>query len=115
VYAKYHAEPEILFDVPPECFVPRPEVYSSVVKLDIHPYSLLVPEEEAVFFSVVKAAFGQRRKTLVNALFAVFGNTMRKEDIEGIVRSCGFDPRIRGETLGIEEFVRLSALFYRKK
>ena len=111
VYAKYHSEPEMLFDVPPECFVPRPEVYSSVVKLNIHPDPLLVSEEETVFFTVVKAAFGQRRKTLVNALFAVFGNAMRKEDIEGIVCSCGFDSRVRGETLGIEEFARLSAFF----
>ena len=72
VYINYHTIPEILFDVPPECFYPRPGVTSSVVKLKIRPDRLLAPEDEKRFFKVVRAAFGQRRKTLANALCAVF-------------------------------------------
>ena len=111
VFINYHAEPEILFDVPPECFMPRPKVYSSVVTMKMRLERPLIPEDEAVFFRVVRAAFGQRRKTLVNALYSAFGNKLQKADIEGIVRNCGFDTRIRGETLGIEEFMRLSGYF----
>ena len=111
VFANYHTEPETLFDVPPECFMPRPSVYSSVVRMKIRVERKLSCEAEAVFFRVVRAAFGQRRKTLVNALHSAFGNTLQKADIDGIVRKCGFDARVRGETLSIEEFIRLSAHF----
>jgi len=111
VFINYHAEPTILFDVPPECFMPRPEVYSSVVTMKMRSQRLLKPEDEAVFFRVVRAAFGQRRKTLVNSLHSVFGNKMKKAEIEEIVSDCGFDKRIRGETLDIDEFARLSAFF----
>lgn len=114
VYINYHSEPETLFDIPPECFVPRPEVYSSVIKLKIRSELPLMPEDEAAFFRVVRAAFGQRRKTLVNALHSVYGNTMQKKDIEEIVGKCGLDSHIRGEVLGIEEFMRLSAFFKQK-
>jgi len=112
VFIAYHTEPEILFDVSPECFMPRPAVYSSVVMLKARACRLLPPEEEASFFRVVRAAFGQRRKTLVNALHAVFGNSMTKEDILKIVVGCGFDSRIRGETLGVEDFIKLSSHFF---
>ena len=113
VYANYYTEPARLFDVPPECFFPRPGVYSSVVMLKMRSERFLDTAEEAVFFRLVRAAFGQRRKTLVNALHAALGNTMEKDAIAAIVRDCGFDVRIRGETLGIEEFMRLSSGFVR--
>lgn len=111
VYVNYHSVPEILFDISPESFIPRPKVFSSVVKLEMRSEQLPIPVDEAVFFRVVRAAFGQRRKTLVNALHIAYGSTMQKDDIENIVRRCGFDTRVRGETLGIEEFARLSAFF----
>jgi len=111
VYVNYHAEPAILFDVPPECFFPRPGVYSSVVTLKMRSEHFLEAGEEATFFRVVRAAFGQRRKTLVNALHAAFGSTMDKAEISEIVSKCGFDVRVRGEALGIEEFMKLSAHF----
>ena len=111
VYINYHTEPEILFDVPPECFMPRPQVTSSVVRMLIRSEHLLSGEDENMFFRVVRAAFGQRRKTLVNAVFAVFGSTHSKESITHIVESCGFDARVRGEALSVEEFIRLSSLF----
>jgi len=108
VFVNYHAEPLMLFDVPPECFVPRPAVISSVVTLKMRKERLLSSANEAFFFRVVRAAFEHRRKTLVNALFMAFGNTIQKADIEMMVRDCGFDTRIRGEKLGINEFSRLS-------
>ena len=111
VFVNYHTEPGILFDVPPECFSPRPKVYSSVVGMDIRPKRLLEPEDEKVFFSLVRAAFGQRRKTLVNALHSVFGSLMGKDDIAGFVCQCGFEANVRGERLGIDDFIKLSEFF----
>jgi len=111
VFVNYHSEPEILFDVPPECFMPRPRVYSSVVTMKMRVERRLIPEVEAVFFRIVRAAFGQRRKTLVNALYSAFGNKLLKSDIEGIVSRCGFDTRIRGEMFGIEDFASLVKYF----
>jgi len=111
VYTNYHTKPAILFDVSPECFFPRPKVTSSVVKMDIREKRLLSYEDEKIFFKVVRAAFGQRRKTLVNALFAVFEKTFSKEEISGIVANCGFDTRIRGEVLSIDDFIKLSLYF----
>ena len=109
VYANYHTLPEILFDVSPECFTPRPKVTSSVVKMKTRAESLLTGDDEKKFFKVVKAAFGQRRKTLVNALFTVFEKTNSKESIAKTVENCGFDTRIRGENLGIADFIELSS------
>jgi len=111
VFINYHTQPEILFDIPPECFMPRPKVYSSVITMKTRPKPLLEPNDEVKFFRVVRAAFGQRRKTLVNALHAVFGEKMSKDDITAIVTQCGFDYRVRGETLNLEAFMRLSEGF----
>ena len=111
VYVNYHAEVRILFDVPPECFMPRPKVFSSVVLIDLRSERLLVPEDEALLFRIVRAAFGQRRKTLVNALFSAFGSVLSKVDIAGFVEKCGFDSQVRGETLGLDDFVKLSEYF----
>jgi len=108
VFVSYHAEPEPLFDVPPECFIPRPGVFSSVVRLKTRRQRFLEPEAELMFFRVVRAAFGQRRKTLVNALISAFGGTLEKGDVAAAVSGCGFDARVRGETLGTGDFMRLS-------
>jgi len=109
VYTNYHTKPEILFDVTPECFTPRPKVTSSVVRLEKKQECMLDKESEAFFFRVVRAAFNQRRKTLINALYAVFSETYSKDKIAEIVESCGFDTRIRGEMLSIEDFIKLSS------
>ena len=108
VYVNYYAQPRVLFDVPPECFTPQPKVFSSVVSIIIRQERLLAPEDEKMFFRIVRASFSQRRKTLVNALFAAFGNMMSKEDIAGLVTSCGIDSKARGETLSIEKFAQLA-------
>ena len=111
VYVNYHTEPLTLFDVPPECFTPRPRVWSSVVTMKSRAERFFEPEQEKMFFYIVRAAFAQRRKTLPNALYAVFGNVMGKEEIVEIVRQCGFDVQARGETLSKEDFAKLAGRF----
>ncbi len=108
LYVNYFTQPELLFDVPPDCFIPSPKVTSSVVKLIRRHTPECVPADEELFFRVVKAAFSMRRKTLVNALCAAFGALLSKKDLSEIVTSCGYDEKIRGETLGIPGFCRLS-------
>ena len=117
VFANYHSlELRTLFDVPPECFMPRPGVYSTVIRMKQRESRLLEKDDEALFFRVVKAAFGQRRKTLVNALYAsgalltAQSGKIEKEELERIVTSCGFDARVRGETLGVDEFIGLTGM-----
>ena len=111
VFVNYYMEPVKLFDVAPECFMPRPGVWSTVLSLNSHAARLLEGEAEKTFFTIVRAAFGQRRKTLVNALYSAFGHKMGKGDIAEIVRQCGFDAFVRGETLSIEDFAELSGYF----
>ncbi len=107
VYANYHTEPQILFDVPPSCFIPQPKVFSSVISLTPRKVKYPVANEE-LFFKTVKASFLQRRKTLVNALSSYFGAALSKDAITDIIKSCGLDEKIRGETFGIPEFAALS-------
>ena len=111
VFVQYYAQPQVLFDVPPECFLPRPGVRSSVIMVKPRSERILELEHEKAFFSVVRAAFNLRRKTLVNALHSMFGDLMNKDEIAKIVGQCGFDPRVRGEMLSIEDFALLSRFF----
>ncbi|MBR6521954.1 MAG: ribosomal RNA small subunit methyltransferase A [Oscillospiraceae bacterium] len=106
VYANYHTEPKILFDVPPSCFIPQPKVYSSVITLTPRKDKYPVKSED-MFFKTVKASFLQRRKTLVNGLTSFFGN-LSKDDIISAILECGFDEKVRGETLSIPEFAALA-------
>ena len=107
VFTQWHAEPEILFDVSPGCFLPAPKVTSSVVKLTVRKAPPVEVMSEKRFFSVVRAAFNQRRKTLLNALTAGL-NGFTKEQIAQAISDCGLDEKVRGEALGIAEFARLS-------
>ena len=105
VYANYHSHPEILFDVSPSCFMPQPKVTSSVIKLTRREKPECVRDEK-LFFKVVRASFAQRRKTMVNGLASVF--PMTKEELTDIIKQCGFDEKVRGETLGIPEFALIA-------
>jgi 16S rRNA (adenine1518-N6/adenine1519-N6)-dimethyltransferase len=107
VYANYHSEPGILFDVPPECFMPRPKVCSSVIFMKTREKKLLPPEDEKLFFRIVRAAFGQRRKTLANSLSAALKGDWGKDELTRLIKSCGFNEKVRGEMLSIEDFTRL--------
>ena len=107
VFCQYHTRPELLFDVPPECFLPAPKVTSSVLRMVPCPPPEAV-DDEAHFFRVVRAAFAQRRKTLVNSLSASLGGALSKEEISSAVSSCGLPENIRGERLSISDFAALS-------
>ena len=107
VFVDYYASPSICFDVPPDCFYPRPKVTSCVITLNKKTRDM--PEDEREFlFSVTRAAFSQRRKTLVNALSSLFKDKLSKEAIQDVICSCGFSPLVRGETLSLDDFMRLS-------
>lgn len=107
VFTQWHAEPEILFDVAPGCFLPAPKVTSSVVQLTVRKAPPVAVASEKRFFAVVRAAFNQRRKTLLNALSSGL-NGFTKEQIVQAIADCGLDEKVRGEALGIAEFARLS-------
>ena len=107
VLVNWYAEPELLFDVPPSCFIPQPKVTSSVIRLKTRSEPPVKVKDKALFFRVVRAAFGMRRKTLTNALSANF-NELDKADIENLLTACGFDPKIRGEVLSIGDFAAIS-------
>ncbi len=107
VLVNWYAEPEMLFDVPPSCFIPQPKVTSSVIRLKTRSAPPVKVKDKALFFRVVRAAFGMRRKTLTNALSANF-NELNKADIENLLTACGFDPKIRGEVLSIGDFAAIS-------
>lgn len=106
VYLAWHCEVERLFDVPPECFMPRPKVTSSVVRLTPRRTPPCPVRDEALMFRCVKAAFAQRRKTLSNALGNGLGSL--KPLVLPALERAGIDPRARGETLSVADFARLS-------
>ena len=112
---QYYAEPEIAAIVPPNCFVPRPNVDSAVIHLSRRaPEARVQVEDPGHMFCVIKAAFAQRRKTLVNAvrnaaeLRRQDGMPYTREQVEQALEACGLPPNIRGEALSLEEFARLS-------
>ena len=107
VYCQYHTAPEILFDVPPECFLPAPKVTSSVLRM-VPKEKPVEVDDEAHFFRVVRAAFAQRRKTLLNSLMTSFGGEFTKEELANAIADCDFQPNIRGERLSIRDFAMLS-------
>lgn len=113
VLCNYHAQPELLFDVPASCFFPQPKVTSAVVCLKVRtepPAELL---DEHTFFRTVRAAFAQRRKTLLNALSSGFSE-LGKSELAETLHTCGISPMVRGETLDIPSFAAISNALYRR-
>ena len=100
---QWYAEPELLFTVGPECFVPRPKVTSAVVRLTMRK-TAPVDGDEKLLFRLIRAAFNMRRKTLVNALDGVCG----KEKAREAILRCGFSETVRGEALSLAEFAALA-------
>ena len=103
----YYGSVEKLFTVPAGCFMPMPKVNSAVVKITPYDTPVYTPRDEKVFFACIKAAFGQRRKTLPNALAHHFSH-LKKEDVARAITDCGFDINIRGEKLDTGDFCRLA-------
>lgn len=108
VFSQYHAECELLYDVPPSCFHPAPKVMSSVIHMKLRKEKPKEVGDPEAFFRVVKAAFAQRRKTLQNCLTSYYGSEFTKEELGEMIVSCGLDKNIRGERLDIPTFALLA-------
>lgn len=106
VAVQYYCDTEIIAKVPRHLFVPQPNVDSIVIALRIRPERKYKVDDEDLYFKVVKAAFGQRRKTLLNSISSM-GN-LAKDQVKEALEEAGIDPKRRGETLSLDEFAILS-------
>lgn len=111
LFCQYHAQCELLFEVGPDCFLPAPKVTSAVVRLTPRPAPPVEGDRDAIF-AVVKAAFAQRRKTLLNGLSAAYGSRFSKEELRRILADCDLPENVRGERLGLEQFAALAKALY---
>ncbi len=114
VAVQYYSNPKKMVTVPAGAFIPPPKVDSTVLRLDIPETPKYSPQCEKTFFRVVKGAFGQRRKTLVNALSSAFSE-FTKDDIKDAIVNCNLQENVRGETLSIEKFTEISDFLLNKK
>lgn len=105
---QYYAKPYIVANVPPNCFVPRPKVGSAVIRLSAHDKPPVEAADEKHMFSLIRASFNQRRKTLVNGLSNAENLSYSKEEIGAVLRDMGLSETIRGETLTLQQFAELS-------
>lgn len=105
---QYYSEPEIITKVPASCFMPRPNVDSTVICLTSYENPRLEAEEEAYLFAVIRASFNQRRKTLVNGLSNVSDLGVSKDDVKMVLGQMGLPETVRGETFELERFIELS-------
>jgi 16S rRNA (adenine1518-N6/adenine1519-N6)-dimethyltransferase len=105
VAVQVYAQARLLFDVPPEAFVPKPKVVSSVVLLEQRPVPIIAPSERDAFFRLVTAGFAQKRKTVLNSLSASL--PFDRDAMRALLESLDIDPMRRAETLFVEDWVRL--------
>lgn len=105
---RYYCEPYLVANVPQNCFMPRPNVDSAVIRLTLHKNPPVKTDNEKLMFKLIKTAFSQRRKTLLNCIFNSGEFNMNKEQIAAFLNENGFDERIRGEKLTLEDFARLA-------
>lgn len=103
---QYYAKPDIVANVPPNCFIPRPNVGSAVIKLTRYEEPPVQVENEKRMFSIIRASFNQRRKTLVNGL--VNGGIAKKEDVLKALEEMELSESVRGEALSLEQFAKLA-------
>ena len=108
---QYYAKPEIVANVPPNCFMPRPKVGSAVIRLTRHQNPPVTAKDEKLMFRIIRASFNQRRKTLANGLKNSQELNYTKEQVEAAISECGLPLNIRGETLTLEQFAKLSDIF----
>lgn len=105
---QYYAEPYIIANVPPNCFIPRPNVGSAVIRLTRHQEPPVQVKDEKLMFRIIRASFNQRRKTLQNGLNNAQDLSFSKEEIVRAIESIGLKATVRGEALTLEEFAKLS-------
>ena len=114
VFCQFYAEPELLFDVPPHCFMPQPKVTSAVVKLQVRKELPWRIESKELFFRTVRASFAMRRKKLSNGLTSGFPE-LGKAGAEEVLRACGLPENVRGETLDIRQFADIANEILRRR
>ena len=107
---QYYAKPEIVANVPPNCFMPRPNVGSAVIRLTRYEEPPVEVNNEKHMFSLIRASFNQRRKTLVNGLLNAGSLNVTKEEIIGALEQMSLPLMIRGEALTLDQFATLSNL-----
>ena len=105
---QYYAEPEIVASVPPNCFIPRPNVGSAVIRLTRHKEMPVEVKDPVLMFKIIRASFNQRRKTLQNGLGNAPELPYTKEQIAAAIAEMGLTPTIRGEALSLAQFAQLS-------
>ena len=108
---QYYADPYIVANVPPNCFMPRPKVGSAVIRLERHEHPPVEVRDEKLMFRVIRASFNQRRKTLANGLKNSPEIDFSKEEIEGAIEKLGKGASVRGEALTLAEFAQLANHF----
>ena len=115
IAVQYYCDAKLDMIVQPACFMPRPKVASAVITLKVLPERKVKTADEKLFFHLVKCAFGQRRKTLMNCLFHLGNLGFSKEELAELLEELGWDTRVRGEALGLEEFAALTDKIAQKK
>lgn len=108
---QYYAEPYIVANVPPNCFMPRPKVGSAVIRLTRHKEAPVKTVDEKLMFRLIRASFNQRRKTLANSLKNSPELSFTKEEIQDAIAACGFKEEVRGEALTLADFAALTDEF----
>ena len=108
---QYYAEPEIVANVPPNCFMPRPKVGSAVIRLKRHKEPPVQVQDEKLMFRLIRASFNQRRKTMAKGLKKSQELNYTKEQVESAISACGLPLNIRGEALSLEQFAALTNAF----
>ena len=112
---QYYAEPYLAANVPPNCFIPRPNVGSAVIRLTRHEQPPVQVADEKLMFRLIRAAFNQRRKTLANSLNNSPELFFPKEQIQEAIAALDVSPSVRGEALSLEQFAQLANLLSKKR
>lgn len=110
---QFYAEPYIVANVPPNCFMPRPKVGSAVIRLARHQNPPVEVKNKKLLFQLIRASFNQRRKTLQNGIKNFSGLSFSKEEVADALEQIGVSPTIRGEALSLEQFAELCSLLDR--
>lgn len=110
---QYYAKPEIVAIVGPNCFIPRPNVSSAVIRLNRYPIPPVEVVDEKLMFSLIRASFNQRRKTLANSLSNAQNLSFTREQVVNALNEMGLSPTIRGEALTLKQFAELTGLLKR--
>ncbi|MDD3239405.1 MAG: 16S rRNA (adenine(1518)-N(6)/adenine(1519)-N(6))-dimethyltransferase RsmA [Lachnospira sp.] len=110
---QYYAKPSIVVQVPASCFMPRPNVDSTVIKLTRYEKPPVDVVNEHLMFQIIRASFNQRRKTMTNSVCN--GTSVTKDELAAALAECGFSPTIRGEALTLEQFAQLTNVIVKNR